>query len=271
VTDNVPMSIATLTKEAVPTTTQRSVRPRWLKPAIWIAAVVVALVAAFFVADAIVRASAQSQVAQQIRQQLPRSVTAKDLSVSIGGFSIIGQYLSGSFDEVKLRADHVALNGIPATVRVVGHGIPTDLTKPVDSITGSLSISENAVNRLITIPGATSTLSFGRDTIGYSGSADVFGIPISFKAVAAPIANGLDILLTPKSVQVTGGPAQLDLGAVVTQLIGDKPFPLCVAQYLPNGATVTGIAVKPNSAVVTISAADIVLDEKTFTTHAHCS
>ncbi|TAM67583.1 MAG: DUF2993 domain-containing protein [Microbacteriaceae bacterium] len=246
-------------------------RPRWLVLAAAIFAGLVVLAAFFFVADAIIRSTAETGVAEQINSELPSDVAVKDLTVQIGGFSIIGQYLAGSFDEVTLTAKQVSIGGVPVQARIVAHGIPTDLTKPTRSITSTLTISEAAANKLITIPGATSQLVFGNGTIGYSGSAKVFGFPISFDATATPEADGLDILLTPKTVNITGGPARLDLGAVVTQLIGNKPFPVCVAQYLPKGATVTDVVVSAKTAVLTVSATNIVLDKNTFDTRAHCS
>lgn len=246
-------------------------RPRWLLIFASVFAAVVVLAAFFFVADAIIRSSAETGVAKQISSELPADVVAKDLTVQIGGVSVIGQYLAGSFDEVTLTAKQVTINGVPVHATIVGHGVPTDLAKPAKSITSTLTISEDAANKLVTVPGATSQLVFGAGTIGYSGSAHVFGFPISFEATATPKADGLDILLAPNSVKITGGPAQVDLGAVVTQLIGNKPFPVCVAQYLPKGATVTNVEVTSNAAVVTVSAEDIVLDKATFDTHARCS
>jgi len=265
------MSDSTITEKLTPLRKAAPRRPRWLVIVASIFAGLVVLAAFFFVADAIIRSSAEASVAQQITSELPSDVVAKDLTVHIGGYSVIGQYLAGSFDEVTLTAKQVTIGGVPVQARIVGHGIPTDLAKPTQSITSTLTISEAAANALISIPGATSQLVFGDGTIGYSGSAKVFGFPISFDATASPEADGLDILLTPKSVNITGGPAHLDLGAVVTQLIGNKPFPVCVAQYLPTGATVTDVIVTPKTAVVTVSATNIVLDKDTFDSHARCS
>lgn len=246
-------------------------RRRWLKPMIIVVGVVVVLVIAFFVADAALRAYAQGRIAQEIKSELPNGFTANDLTVDIGGFSVIGQYLAGSFDTVTLDADSVKMNGVPAKASIVAHGVPLDFSKPVAAIKGSMVLDQDAANRLVKIPGATSTVTFGNGTVGYSGGTTLFGLSLTYKAVVAPKADGTTIQLEPKSVKLTGGPANLDLSGIVSQVLGDKPFPLCVAQYLPKGVTVTDISITQGSANATVSAKNIVLDQKTFENRGSCS
>jgi hypothetical protein len=256
--------------EPVDGTSPRSAR-RWLKPVIWIASILVFLVIVFFVADAILRAYAEGQVAEQIQNELPKDVKADDLKVDITGFSVIAQYLSGSLDEVTLTAKEAEVNGVPVAAAIVGRGIPVDLSKPVERIHGSMTLSQDAANQLIKIPGSTSTITFGTGSLGYSGSVEAFGLPIAFTTKVSPQANGKTILLTPTSVKIDGGPAQVDLSSIVSQLLGNKPYPLCVASYLPSGVTVTDVTVRKGSATIAVSAHDIVLDEKTFDSHDTCS
>ena len=249
----------------------RRAMPRWAKPVLISVGIVVVLVIAFFVADAALRSYAQGRIAEEIKSELPDGFTANDLTVDIGGFSVIGQYLAGSFDTVTLDADSVRMNGVPAAASIVAHGVPTDFSKPVASIKGAMILDQDAANRLVKIPGATSKVTFGNGTVGYSGGATVFGLPLTYKAVVAPKADGGTILLAPKSVKITGGPADLDLSGIVSQVLGDKPFPLCVAQYLPQGVKVTDISIEKGSANATVSAKNIVLDQKTFANRGSCS
>jgi hypothetical protein len=242
----------------------------WIKRVIVAGGIVVLLVIAFFVADAALRAYAENRVADEIKGELPTGFIANDLTVDVGGFSIIGQYLAGSFDTVRLDA-HVTMNGVPASASIVAHEVPVDFTQPVGSITGSMVLDQDAANRLVKIPGATSKITFGDGTVGYSGAATLFGLPLTYTAVVVPTADGTTILLAPKSVKLTGGPAGLDLSGIVSQVLGDKPFPLCVAQFLPKGVTVTDISIHKGSANATVSARDIVLDQKTFENLGSCS
>jgi hypothetical protein len=244
---------------------------RWLKPAIIAGGIIVFLVAAFFVADASLRAYAQGRIADEIKSELPNGFTANDLTVDIGGFSVISQYLGGSFDTVSLDADDVRMNGVPAQASIVAHGVPIDFSKPVASIKGSMVLDQDAANRLVKIPGATSKITFGDGTVGYSGSTKLFGLSLTYTAVVEPKADGTTIQLAPKSVKLTGGPAGLDLSGIVSQVLGDKPFPLCVAQFLPQGVTVTDVTIEKGSANATVMAENIVLDQKTFENLGSCS
>jgi hypothetical protein len=244
---------------------------RWLEPASIAGAIIVLLVAAFFVADAGLRAYAQGRIADEIKGELPNGFTANDLNVDIGGFSVIGQYLAGSFDTVSLDADDVRMNGVPARASIIAHGVPLDFSKPVASIKGSMVLDQDAANKLVKIPGATSKITFGDGTVGYSGSTTLFGLALTYTAVVEPKADGTTIQLAPRSVKLTGGPAGLDLSGIVSQVLGDKPFPLCVAQYLPKGVTVADISIEKGKANATVSAKNIVLDQKTFENRGSCS
>ncbi|HEY9324753.1 MAG TPA: LmeA family phospholipid-binding protein, partial [Agromyces sp.] len=63
-------------------------------------AVVVALVV---VADIVARGIAEQRVAEEVEANLPDGVDG-DVSVTIGGFSVIAQYLSGTMQHVELDA-----------------------------------------------------------------------------------------------------------------------------------------------------------------------
>src|SRR5665213_2507164 len=65
-----------------------------LRLLLWIVVPIVSLVALFFIADGIVRAYAEGRVASEIEKSLPENVSG-DVSVHIGGLSVIQQYLSG--------------------------------------------------------------------------------------------------------------------------------------------------------------------------------
>lgn len=260
-----------MTTDQMQTEAPRRATRRWLKPAIIASGIIVLLVAAFFVADAGLRAYAQGRIADEIKGELPNGFTANDLNVDIGGFSVIGQYLAGSFDTVSLDADDVRMNGVPARASIIAHGVPLDFSKPVASIKGSMVLDQDAANKLVKIPGATSKITFGDGTVGYSGSTTLFGLALTYTAVVEPKADGTTIQLAPRSVKLTGGPAGLDLSGIVSQVLGDKPFPLCVAQFLPKGVTVADVTIEKGSANATVAAKNIVLDQKTFENLGSCS
>jgi hypothetical protein len=247
-------------------------KPRWRKPLIWVVAILVVLTGLYFTADAILRNYAEGRISSEIQQQLPKGVAAKNLDVTISGFSVIAQYLTGSFQKVHLDTPKLEVNGVPAQAEVTATDIPVDFSKPVGHISGELTVSQDSVNKFLTIPGATSSsVTLGNNTVGYTGNASVLGIPITYKAVVAPsLQSGNTVLLTPLSAKVNAAGADLDLSQFVGQALGNKPFPLCFANYLPQALTVTDLSVRKGSAEASVDANNIVLDEKTFKTEGKC-
>ncbi|MFF1571981.1 LmeA family phospholipid-binding protein [Leifsonia sp. NPDC058292] len=242
---------------------------RGLRVLLWILIPILVLVALFFVVDAIVRSYAEGRVASEIEKNLPDTVDG-DIAVHIGGVSVIQQYLSGSFERVELEAPKLTVQNVPISASVVATGVPSDFTKPVAAIDGTLGISQSALNRLVTIPGVTGDLRLGTGTLGYAGTADLLGLPIGYQLSVKPEAAGKTVLLQPVDATVTTGAGDLDLSTLVKALTDRGPLPVCVAQYLPNGVLVNDITVTKGHATVDLNANDLVLDEATLRSKGSC-
>lgn len=240
-----------------------------LTATVWVVGVVVVLVGLFFVADAVVRQVVENTVAQQIQKELPPEVTANDLTVKVDGFSAIAQYLSGRFDRVELTSHDVRVKGNTLSATIVGHGVPTDMSKPVDRIDGSMTIGEDAVNGLVDLPNGT-TVTLKQDEVGLKGTGQILGIDVGYTASATPTLQGGDtVTLTPQSVSVTAGGGSLDVTRFAKDLLPSQ-ISICVAQYLPEGVDVTGLTINDGSAHVAVSAKDFVLDDKTLQSKGSC-
>jgi hypothetical protein len=261
-----------VTQSPPETTTPGARRRRWAKPVAWVGGIIVGLAAIFFVADAVIRTVAEHVVADEVTKQLPVGIKADDLNVEIDGFSVIGQYLAGSFQRVRLESDNVRVNGVPLKASVTAYGVSPDLSKPVGTVTGTLAIGQSAVNKLVQIPGTDSTLTLGNDTLGVTGSASVLGFPLEFTATVRPtIAGGGYIDLTPVKVSVNAASAPVDLTKVTDGILGNKPFPVCVAQYLPEDVFVADLDITKGEASVTVVGSDLTLEAETFASHGSCS
>jgi hypothetical protein len=228
------------------------------------------IVVLLVVADIAVRAYAEQRAADEIEKSLPADVQG-DVSVHIGGFSVIQQYLSGSFDRVELDAPHLTAKGVPVSANVVASGVPADLTKPVSSATGTFVISQKSLNALVEIPGAKGDITLGDGTVGYDGSIDLLGLPVGYTVTAKPEAAGDRVLLQPVDASLTTGSNNVDLTRLVKAITDRGPFPVCAAQYLPDGVQVSDIAVKKGEATVTFTASDFVLGEKFLNSKGRCS
>jgi hypothetical protein len=242
---------------------------RWPKVLIGILIAIVILVIAFFVVDARLRVYAEGQVSEQVSANLPKSVSG-DIGVTIGGASVIAQYLTGSFQQVTLGAPHLTVNGAPVSVDIVATDVPTDLSKPVGDLKGTITLTQSALNSLVTVPGSTGGLVLGSGTISYNGSISVLGIPIGYEVTVKPVAHGDTVLLTPTSAKVTSGSFGFDLSKTLSDALGAKPVSVCVAQYLPSGVSATDVTITPGSATVVLNAPNLVLSEKSLNTKGSC-
>jgi hypothetical protein len=248
---------------------QKRPKRRGLRALIWTIGAVVVLVGLYFVADAIVRQVAQNEVSSQIQKQLPPDVTAKDLTVTIHGFSVIGQFLTGRFDRVDLDAAHVKVQGAPLSARIVAYNVPIDFSKPVGRIDGDLVIGQDAVNQLVDLPDATS-VKLGDDTVGLKGTGKIVGIEVAYTASVTPtLKNGDTVVLTPHNVSVKAGGGTLDVTRFAKDLLPDS-IPICVAEYLPKGVDVTDLTVKKGSASVSVRADDFMVDDASLQSKGSC-
>lgn len=245
-------------------------RPLWLRLLLWIGIPVVAVIVLLVVVDSVVRVAAEQRVSAEIEKNLPSDVKA-DISTHIGGFSVLQQYLSGTFERVELTAPHVVAQGAPLSAKLVATGVPTDFSKPVAQATGTLSISQDSLNKLVQIPGATGDITLGDGTIGYDGSISLLGLPVQYTVTATPEAAGKQVLLTADKASLKTGAGNVNLNRLLQALTSQGPFPVCAAQYLPDGVEVAGIAVTPGHATVTLTAPDVVLDQKFLNSKGSCS
>lgn len=232
---------------------------------------VLALVAAYFIVDAVLRNVGENRIKQEITANLPVGVTG-DVSVSIGGMSVIAQYLSGTFDKVDLSAPALNVNGAEADVRIVAMDVPLDSDQTVGHVQGTVQIGQDALNTLIqTSPDAPDgEVVLGDNQISYTGETTVLGIPIGYEATATPEAAGPYVTFTPSGAKITTGLGTLDASSLV-QTLGKTPISVCVAQYLPNGLEVTGVNVTPEHARVTVAATNTLkLNSESLSTVGSC-
>jgi hypothetical protein len=244
-------------------------RRRWLTALLWTVGAVVVVIVLFFAADAVFRQVAQNAVRDELRKELPADVTADDLTVKVDGFSVIGQYAAGRFDRIELTSHDVRVQGNRLSANIVAHGVPTDFSKPVQRIDGSMTIGQDAVNGLVDLPNDT-TVTLKRDEVGLKGTGTILGIDVGYTASASPtLRNGDTVTLTPQSVSVTAGGGALDVTRFAKDLLPPK-ISICVAQYLPAGVDVTGLTIDKGIAHVSVRADDFVLSDKSMQTKGTC-
>jgi hypothetical protein len=229
--------------------------------------VVVVLAALVVVADIVLRSYAEDRAAAEISSNLPDTVEG-GIDVEIGGFSFLQQYLSGTFDRVTLDAPDLSVDGVPVSAHVVAAGVPSDLTDPVDAVSAQLTLDQDAVNRVIEVPGSA-TLTLGDQSVGYDGSISFLGLDLDYLVTAAVSVSADSVVLSPRTATLTSGSTEFDASGVLDAVL-DESIPLCVANYLPQGVELKELAVAPGSATVTLGAQGFVLDEAGLRTVGTC-
>ena len=252
----------------------RKSRHRGLGTVIVAGLVVVGLVAAFFVVDGGLRSYAEDRIEQEIASNLPDTVTG-DVAVSVGGFSVIAQYLGGSFDRVALESRALTVDGVPASVHVVATDVPLDQSQPVGDLRGIVDLEQGAINALLSqsLPSDApdASVELGPDEVSYSGSVAVLGFPIGYRASATPSVDADALLLTPSGATVTSGGGSIDAGNLLSLVLGEEPLSICVARYLPEGVTLAGVNVTAERARITLESSTLTLSRQSLTTLGSCN
>lgn len=233
--------------------------------------VVLGLVGAYFIVDSMLRTYAQNRVRQEIQSNLPAGVSG-NIAVSIGGQSVIAQYLSGSFDRIELTAPRLTVSGAEASVHVVATDVPVDMSKPVGDVRGTIEMDQESINVLVALAGVPigSALDLGTGTVRYTGTVTVLGLPLEYQATAQPDVRADSVILKPTSVELNTGVGALNLTGIVERVLGDKPITLCVAQYVPSGVDLTGVDVTPDRVRLTLHADALVLTEDALNSTGSC-
>jgi len=246
-------------------------RPRRRAGRVWgiLAVLVVVLAALAVVADVVVRNIAEQRFAEQIRANLPEGVDG-EVDVTIGGLSVIAQYLSGSMDRVELSAPELDVNGAPVAVDVVGEDVPVDLASPVARVSGTITADEASLNRLVAVAGVEGGFTLGDGVVGYAGTLDVLGLAIDYSVTARPTAAGDSVLLQPEGADVGAGGDAVDVSGLVNRLLGEDPLTVCVAEYLPEGVDVHDLAITPDAVTVELRAQELMLDEASLARTGTC-
>ncbi len=231
---------------------------------------VLAVVAALLVvADLVTRAIAEARVAEQLEASLPEGVEG-EIDVSIGGFSVIAQYVTGSMDEVRLRAPELLVAGAPVDVAVELRDVPPSLDGPVGRIDASVRADASAVDALVRLAGVEGGVTLGDGDVAYERSIEVVGVPLRVVVTATPVAAGDTVVLESVAAELAAGDTSVDVSSLVDRVLGDGPVEICVAEYLPEGARLGAIAIAPDGVRVDLDAERLPLDERSLATMGGC-
>ncbi|MFS0893395.1 LmeA family phospholipid-binding protein [Microbacterium sp. 179-I 3D3 NHS] len=205
------------------------------------------VVAAELLARAILPGVVRSIVVDQL--DLPAD---QQLAVETEGV-LLPQLIGGRLDTLRLTTDAVTLEGITGAADVTATGVAVD-GGGLDGASGTIRIDQTQFTDLLAstdLPVESVLLDEPNATLG--GSFTVFGASVPVALTLTPGAADGQIELTPVGLTIGGVDVDVDgvgsmLGSVGQDLTRTQR--VCIADRLPAGLTLTGLAIDGTEAVI---------------------
>lgn len=232
----------------------------------WIVALLILVVlgvvlwfAAEFIARSLVTSTIRSEVANRL------SIAPEDVEVTVAG-AVVPQLISGSLDDVTVSSEDVALSpSVTGDVTVQVTGFPLR-GGPAAGATATAAFDEEQLRSLLaTVEGLPAeTVSLAEPNVAMSIELNVFGLAFPIGVELAPSAVEGDIVLTPDSLDLAGTQLSADelrarFGGIADAVLRD--WTVCIAQYLPAGATLTDITVEGDTVVADLDIDGGIVDD----------
>ena len=250
-------------------------RFRWLIAILVVAAV---LVVGFFVGDHFARQYATDLVRERIIEVLKLDKNT-EIAVGLGSGSILLQAIGGSVNDVTVDIPELELGEISAGASVTAAGVPLDMSKPVEKLGITVTVTEEQAQKLKTFLSGIdlTSIELGDGVISVGTDFDVFGllkVPVSVDL--APSATEGGIAFDPETIVLDGNPISVQdlrdnplVSALAGQLLASQTF--CVAEYLPQALTLTDVDVVGETLVLKINGDGTALGGPEIATMGVCS
>jgi len=247
----------------------------------WLIAIVVVaavLVAGFFVGDHFARQYATDLVRERIIEVLKLDKNTQ-IAVGLGSGSILLQAIGGSVNDVTVDIPELELGEISAGASVTAAGVPLDMSKPVEKLGITVTVTEEQAQKLKTFLSGIdlTSIELGGGVISVGTDFDVFGllkVPVSVDL--APSATQGGIAFDPQTIVLDGNPISVQdlrnnplVSALAGQLLASQTF--CVAEYLPQALTLTDVDVVGETLVLKINGDGTALGGPEIATMGVCS
>ena len=237
------------------------------------AVVIVLVVVVVVIVETVVRSTIEAGIASQVRTGLDLPAD-QPVDVSIAG-PLTLQLLTGSLDDLHLASTDVPLGPTTADVDVTLQGVSTGAPHTVGRGVATVTLDQTQVvaltDSVAQIDIVDLTLQDPAIVVGTELSLFGFGIPVSLSLV--PSAASGELVLSPESLQVSGLAVTADgvrdqFGSLADPVLQD--WQICVAQYLPAGATLTDASVTGAELVATFDIDGRMLDDAALQQNGTC-
>lgn len=221
----------------------------------WIVALIVVVglaIAAWFAGEWIARDVVTKTIREQVITQLSLPAD-QQIDVVVEG-NVLPQLIRGSLDDVTISSDDVELDAFAGDVTVHAQDIAIRGDAGAGSASATVVLDEEQLRTLLsTVENfPTESLGLAEPNLTMSTELSLFGVTLPVGVALTPTAVEGDIVLTPASLQLAGTDIQAaDLksrfGGLADTVLRD--WTICIAQYIPAGATLTSIAVTGDQVV----------------------
>ncbi|MEJ1156387.1 MULTISPECIES: DUF2993 domain-containing protein [Microbacterium] len=223
-------------------------------------------IVAWFAAEAAARDIAEKMISNGVAEQLDLPAD-HEIDVDIEG-TVIPQLIVGRLDTVVVSSDDVPLGDVVADVSVTAHDVRVREPQGMSGAMATVALNEEQLRGLMsTVEGfPAETMGLDDSTITMNMELSLLGIGVPVGAALTPSAVEGELVLSPDSVEVAGAELTADrlrdqFGVVADVVLQD--WPVCVAEYLPTGVTLTSAEVSGGKLI-----ADFTVDSALLTTDA---
>lgn len=236
----------------------------------WIVALVVLVglvVGAWFVAESYAREVVTATIREQVITQLSLPAD-QQVDVVVKG-AVLPQLIVGTLQDVTISSDDVQLQSFAGDVTVHAQDIAIRGETGGGTATATVVLDEEQLRTLLaTVENfPVESLGLSAPDLEFSTDLSLFGITLPVGVALTPTAAEGDIVLTPASVQLAGSDiSATDLkarfGGLADTVLRD--WTICIAQYLPAGATLTAIEVTGNEVVADLDISPAIVTDPTL-------
>jgi hypothetical protein len=235
-----------------------------------------ALVAgALWGADAWARQQVADYVTDKVQEVLSLD-SDKPVTVTVAGFSVLAQLLSGTIEKVDVGVENVTIGELNGDVTLVAEGIPIDLKEPVERVQIEFAVTEESVQSIAHLLSAKAIddVELVDSEVRFTSRLSIFGFTLDVGAGVEPFAANGEVGFTPTSILLNG--TRTDVSDFTAQFgsFADALFTsrsICVAQYLPAALRLDSVVVRDDAfLVITISADKRVFSDEVLSKPGRC-
>lgn len=246
------------------------------KPWIWVAGVggvVVLAVGAWFAGEWVASQLVTSTVREKVIENLALPAD-QQVDVTVEG-AVLPQLIGGTIEDITVSSPDVTLGSFTGDVSVHATGVPVRGDADIHSATATVSMDETQLQGLLsTVDGfPADSVGLAAPDVTMSKTVTVLGFSAPVGIALTPSAKNGELLLTPDTVTLGGltlsaADAKSRFGDAASAVVRD--WPVCVAQYVPAGMTLTDVHVTGSELVSTFAIDGAIVHDKSLQAKGTC-